>query len=139
MEKRIGYLREQLRLGIDIPNTWQYFHQQLVRDPKFVEQSVPKRYRSLENALRLISEQRLQCCCKKLSTNLACHETYSLWHGTVSQDSYVGICVFDEVEATGLFGISTYSKLSQVRLTRFSIVPTQKAIVSHERSPMGAC
>lgn len=133
MKERVDHLRELLRTATNFRDPWDYFHDELVMDPAFMELGHPEASRKLNSVLGAIGSRLLGGELEPQMPMLFHLEDLSFWHGTCGLGSRVAVFFHFEVVDQGLVGIMKDLISSEVILARLSLLEMPKGVISVAR------
>lgn len=123
MRERADRLRELLRTATDFREPWDYFHDKLVLDPRFMRLGAPSASKKLTSALTAIGSRLLRREITLESPVLLQIKEWSLWHGSCGFGEYTGVCFYFDDADQGLVGLMKDLSGRETLLARISLLP----------------
>jgi hypothetical protein len=123
MKERIARLKEILRTATEFKDPWDYFHDELVADPAFMQMGHRQASRKLAAALDAIGSELVGRQVKSLATTTIYVKEHQLWHGSVNLAGNMGLCFYFEDVDQGLLGLMMDPRTNEVLFARMSLLP----------------
>jgi hypothetical protein len=133
MTERLVHLREILRTATDFRDPWDYFHDELVLDPTFMQIGRPEFSRRLEGVLSAVGSRLLGQEVRPRELMLFHLKDQSFWHGTCGLGDRVTVCFHFEDVDQGLAGLMRDLTSGEVLLARLSLVEMPPGVTSVAR------
>jgi hypothetical protein len=130
MTERFAELRKILREATDFRKPWDYFHDELVLDPAFMQLGHPQESPRLAQVLSVIGSKLLGGKLVPQGIMLFYLKDMAFWHGTCSLGDRVAVCFHFEDVDQGLVGIMKDLISSEVLLARLSVLEMPKGVIS---------
>jgi hypothetical protein len=126
MKERLDRLRELLQTASDFRQAWDYFHEELVQDPAFLQLGQPASSRRLEAVLGAVGSRLLGRELRPQHPMLLHFQDLSFWHGSCGLGGYVAVCFHFEDIDHGLVGIMKGLTSHEILLARLSLLEMRK-------------